>query len=351
MATTNEAFDPNGVGVANGNIFGFPVAEQNADIVIIPVPWDATASYGKGTSDGPKAILDASTQLDFYHPQLPEAWNTQVFMTPISEDWKQINADLCIQAIAYIQFLENGGKLTEDSEYNAIVTQINATQNALKDNLKERSLSLLKEGKIVAVLGGEHSTPLGLIEAIDALGEPFAVLQVDAHADLRDGYEHFEQSHASIMFNVVKNCSHLTKLVQVGIRDVAHSEVELSASHPKIETHYDWDIKRRQYEGETWKSIVDGIIRSLPERVYISFDIDGLNPALCPNTGTPVAGGFELEQINYLFFQLVEAGKRIVGFDLNEVSPGDNDDWDANVGARALWNMVCAAEKSRRLMF
>jgi len=349
MAETG--FDPNGVGIANGNIFGFPVEEANANIVIIPVPWDATASYGKGTSDGPQAILDASTQLDFYHPQLPKAWETQVFMTPISEEWKQINADLCIQAIDYIQFLEQGGKLTEESEYNAIVAQINATQNALRENLKERSSSLLKEGKIVAVLGGEHSTPLGLIEAIDAQGEPFAVLQVDAHADLRDAYEHFEQSHASIMFNVVKNCPNLQKLVQVGIRDVANSEVELIAGNPKIETHFDWDIKRRQFEGETWKSIVDGIIKSLPERVYISFDIDGLHPSLCPNTGTPVVGGFELEQINYLFFQLVEAGKKIVGFDLNEVAPGDTDDWDANVGARALWNLVCAAEKSRKLNY
>jgi agmatinase len=344
-------FNPDGVGIANGNIFGFPVEEADADIVIIPVPWDATASYGKGTSDGPQAILDASTQLDFYHPQLPEAWNTKVFMTPISEEWKQINTDLCIQAVDYIRFLEEGGQLTENSEYNAIVTQINETQNALKENLRERSTRLIGQGKTVAVLGGEHSTPLGLIEAIDAAGKPFAVLQIDAHADLRQAYEHFEQSHASIMYNVVKNCPNLEKLVQVGIRDIAHSEVELIRSNPKIETHFDWDLKRRMFEGETWKSIVDGIILSLPQNVYISFDIDGLHPALCPNTGTPVVGGFELEQINYLFFRLVEAGKRIVGFDLNEVAPGDHGDWDANVGARALWNLVCATEKSRKLYY
>lgn len=348
MAETNS-FDPNGVGVANGNIFGFPVSEGEADLVIIPVPWDATASYGKGTSDGPKAILDASTQLDFYHPQLPEAWNTRVFMSPISEEWRQINTDLCIQAIEYIQFLENGGKLTPESEFNAIVKQINETQRALRDNLKERSTALLNAGKLVAVLGGEHSTPLGLIEAIDAQGEPFGILQIDAHADLRRAYEDFEQSHASIMYNVVERCKQLTSLVQVGIRDVAHSEVTFSAGHPKITTFYDWDIKQREYEGESWRSITDSILQHLPERVYISFDIDGLRPNLCPHTGTPVAGGFELEAINYLFFRLVESGRRIVGFDLNEVAPGEHDDWDANVGARALWNLVCAAEKSRRI--
>lgn len=347
----NKSFDPNGVGIANGNIFGFPVKEDEADIVIIPVPWDATASYGKGTSDGPQAILDASTQLDFYHPQLPEAWNTKVYMTPISEEWKQINTDLCIQAMEYIRFLEAGGQLTAESEYNDIVLQINETQQALRDNLKERSISLLNSGKMVAVLGGEHSTPLGLIEALDSLGKPFGVLQIDAHADLRDSYEHFAQSHASIMHNVVHRCENLEKLVQVGIRDVAHSEIELISSHPKIETFFDWEIKRRQFEGESWKSIIDSIIRQLPERVYISFDIDGLHPSLCPNTGTPVVGGFELDQINYLFFQLVEAGKKIIGFDLNEVAPGDQDDWDANVGARALWNLVCAAEKSRKINY
>lgn len=347
----SKQFDPNGVGIANGNIFGFPVKEEEATIVIIPVPWDATASYGKGTSDGPKVVLDASTQLDFYHPQLPEAWNTKVFMTPISQEMKRINDELCVEAIQYISFLEEGGELTANSPFNEVVDRINSMSESLKNNLKERSKSLLSEGKIVAVLGGEHSTPLGLMEAINEQGKPFGILQIDAHADLRNAYEGFHQSHASIMFNVLQSCENLEKLVQVGIRDVANSEVELSNSHPKLKTFFDWDIKKRQFEGESWKSIVDGIIQELPERVFISFDIDGLHPSLCPHTGTPVVGGFELEQITYLFFQLVEAGKKIIGFDLNEVAPGSEGDWDANVGARALWNLVCATEKSRKLNY
>lgn len=347
----SKQFDPNGVGIANGNIFGFPVTEEEANIVIIPVPWDATASYGKGTSDGPKVILDASTQLDFFHPQLPEAWNTKVFMTPISQEMKRINDELCVEAIQYISFLEEGGELTANSPFNEVVDRINSMSESLKNNLKERSKSLLKEGKIVAVLGGEHSTPLGLMEAINEQGKPFGILQIDAHADLRDAYEGFHQSHASIMFNALQSCENLEKLVQVGIRNVANSEVELSNSHPKLKTFFDWDIKKRQFEGESWKSIVDGIIQELPERVFISFDIDGLHPSLCPHTGTPVVGGFELEQITYLFFQLVECGKKIVGFDLNEVAPGSEGDWDANVGARALWNLVCATEKSRKLNY
>ncbi len=343
------SFDPNGVGIANGNLFGFPVTENEADIVIIPIPWDATASYGKGTSDGPKAILDASVQLDFYHPKLQNAFQTKVFMTAISNEWKEINTKLCVEAIEYIDFLENGGKLEDNKDFQLTVSTISEAQNALKDNLKNRALELMKQGKLVGVLGGEHSTPLGLIEAIDSQNKPFGILQIDAHADLRDAYEGFEQSHASIMFNALKNCSNLTKLVQVGIRDIAQSEVDLiQNSNGRIATYFDWDLKESQFNGNTWASQIEKIISLLPENVYISFDIDGLSPELCPNTGTPVAGGFKLEEITYLLFKLAESGKKIVGFDLNEVAPGKDDDWDANVGARALWNLICAVELNRR---
>ena len=344
------SFDPNGVGIANGNIFGFPVTEDEADIVIIPVPWDATASYGKGTSDGPRAILEASTQLDFYHHSLQKAYETKVFLTPISREWKEINDRLCLRGIEYIQFLEEGGRLDENVDFQETVKEITTAQLALAEQLEERAIHLLNKGKIVAVLGGEHSTPFGLINAIDKLNKPFGILQIDAHADLRNAYEGFDQSHASIMFNAIESCKNLIKLVQVGIRDIAESEVELiHSSNGLIETFFDWDLKAQLYQGVNWHDQVTQIIASLPENVYISFDIDGLTPSLCPNTGTPVVGGLELEQVNYLIFELVKSGKKIVGFDLNEVAPGTSDDWDANVGARALWNLVCATEFSRRI--
>lgn len=348
----SELFDPNGVGIANGNIFGFPVKKEEADIVITPIPWDATASYGKGTSNGPKAILDASTQLDFYHPKLAEAWNTKVFMSSISLEWKKINDDLCLRGIEYIDYLENGGKIEDSSVFRELIQDMHDAQTALKNNLKEKCCILLKDGKIPAVLGGEHSTPLGLIEALDELKIPFGILQIDAHADLRDSYEGFLQSHASIMYNAVKNTENLSKLVQVGIRDVAQSEIDLiEKSKGKISTYFDWKIKEELFNGKTWNDITNDIINDLPENVYISFDIDGLKPNLCPNTGTPVAGGFELEEINYLIFKIVDSGRKIIAFDLNEVAPSNDDDWDANVGARALWNLVCATEKSRRIHY
>ena len=343
-----STFDPNGVGIANGNIFGFPYTENEADIVIIPIPWDATASYGKGTSNGPQAVLDASTQLDFYHPQLDKAYNTKVYMAPISSEWKEINDMCCEKSIAYISYLETNGEEAALEKFKSDIEEINDAHTALKENLKQRCTALIEAGKIPAVLGGEHSTPLGLIQALNEVHAEFGILQIDAHADLRVAYEGFYQSHASIMDNVLRTCNHMKKLVQVGIRDISETEVLYSAASERVKTFYDWNLKEEQYEGKSWSKQVDEIIAELPEKVYISFDIDGLKPELCPHTGTPVAGGFELQEISFLVFKLVEAGKKIIGFDLNEVAPGDEGDWDANVGARALWQLVCATEKSRR---
>ena len=342
------SFDPNGVGVANGNLFGFPITEGDADLVIIPIPWDATASYGKGTSNGPQAILEASTQLDFFHPRLNKAYETRIFLTPISEEWKAINDEFNQRASAYFSDLEQLGEEAAQMKHQAIIDEINTAHRALTSHLKLRVEHLLQSGKICAVLGGEHSTPLGLIQALDEHYESFSILQIDAHADLRKAYEGFEQSHASIMHNVVESCDSLVQLVQVGIRDLSQEEYEQSLNHPKITTYFDWDLKEASFQGKSWKTQCEEIIEALSSDVYISFDIDGLIPNLCPNTGTPVPGGFTLEQVSYLLFALVDSGRNIIGFDLNEVSPGNQGDWDANVGARALWQLICATELNRR---
>ena len=343
-----STFDPNGVGIANGNIFGFPYTEQEADIVLVPVPWDATASYGKGTSNGPQAILDASTQLDFYHPELERAYETKIYMSPVSSEWKAINDQLCEAGVQYIAQIERTGEEDAMRLYASTLQEINEAHRALRLNLKERCSALLKAGKIPCVLGGEHSTPLGLLQALDAFYPGFGILQIDAHADLRDAYEGFEQSHASIMFNALKELNHLQSLTQVGIRDISEHEIEMAKNEPRVHTFYDWQLKNEQYNGRTWAQQVQEIVATLPQKVYVSFDIDGLQPSLCPNTGTPVAGGFDLQQIAFLLFEVVHSGKHLIGFDLNEVAPGPDNDWDANVGARALWHLVCATELSRR---
>ncbi|MFZ5554357.1 MAG: agmatinase family protein [Bacteroidota bacterium] len=341
-------FNPDGVGQANGNLFGLPFTYEESRIAILPVPWDVTVSYSDGTSDGPQAILDASTQLDFNDPDFPDAWKTGFFLTPVSVEWKKLNDDLRNRSTAYIDFLENGGNLSGNEEMQSVVQEVNTACDMLRQRVFERTTEMLNDGKFVALLGGDHSTPLGFIQALAKKHEDFAILQIDAHCDLRESYEGFTYSHASIMFNALKT-PQVKKLVQVGIRDYCRQESEMEKkSGGRIKIFYDRYLKHSSFEGKTWNSLCDEIISELPEKVYISFDIDGLDPKLCPGTGTPVPGGLEFEQAVYLFKKLTDKGHTIIGFDLNEVSPG-NDEWNANVGARMLWKLCVFAAKSNNL--
>ena len=339
------SFDPNDVGVNNGNIFGFHTTENEAEVLLIPIPWDSTASYGKGSSAGPKAVLDASVQLDFFHPELQNASDTKVFMTPISEEWKQINDKLSERTTKYINFIENGGDLKQSKEHQETISEIAVAQNYLRDNLKKRSAKAINNGQKVGVVGGEHSVPLGLIDALADKHASFGILQMDAHADLRKGYEGFAQSHASIMYNALQHKS-VASLVQVGVRDISQGEIDFIDADKRITSFFDWDLKSRQFEGALWSDQCKDIVSSLPQKVYISFDIDCLKPHLCPNTGTPVPGGLEFEEAIYLLFEVVKSGRDIIGFDLCEVAPG-NTKVDAIVGGRILWNLCLVANYNK----
>lgn len=329
-----ESFDPNAPG-SSGNLFGLPFTVDDADVVIVPVPWEVTVSYHTGTAQGPHAVLNASAQVDLFVKDIPDAWKLGVAIQPIPQNLLEQSSALRELSSQYIQSLEDGGAI---NPANPVLTKINEACENLNIYVKSTTQRFLKEGKLVGLLGGDHSTPLGFIRALSERHERFGVLQIDAHADLRKAYEGFTYSHASIMFNALKIPA-VNRLVQVGIRDFCEEEVQvINRSMGRVVTFFDEDIKASQYAGRTWDSICDQIIQQLPDLVYISFDIDGLDPKLCPNTGTPVAGGFEFHQIAYLIKKVVNANKKIIGFDLNEVAPGDTD-WDANVGARMLYHL------------
>jgi agmatinase len=196
---------------------------------------------------------------------------------------------------------------------------------------------LLQKDKLVAVLGGDHSVPLGFMKAIAEKHGEFGILQIDAHCDLREAYEGFNYSHASIMYNALEEIPNIQRLVQVGVRDYSGDEWDyIRNSNYRVITYFDKEIKTRQFEGDTWRHIAEEIVSKLPEKVYISFDIDGLDRKLCPHTGTPVPGGFEAEEVFFLMKKIVESGRRIIGFDLCEVGINSDNDWNANVGARVL---------------
>jgi agmatinase len=336
-----STFDHNGPGL-KGKLFGLPVELESANLVIIPAPWEVTVTYQEGTAAAPQAILEASNQIDLYHHYVKEAWKIPVAMLPIADNFLAESNNLRNLARTHIQALENG----QDAETGKVITtKINEACENLNIYIKSQAQALLRAGKMVAMLGGDHSTPLGLIRALAERNDRFGILQIDAHADLRKAYEGFTYSHASIMFNALKLPA-VSRIVQVGIRDYCEEEVQMmQRAGGRVKTFFDADIKTQLAEGAGWKSICDKIIDELPPLVYISFDIDGLRPNLCPNTGTPVPGGFEFEQATYLIQQVIKSGRKIIGFDLCEVG---NQEWDASVGARMLWELSQFALLSRQ---
>lgn len=337
------SFDPNDIGVANGNFCGLPVTKEEADLIIIPIPWDATASYGRGTAEGPDAVLEASLQLDLFHHKYSKVYDTKVFMEEIDEEIKRKSAEFGERTTAYIDFLSEGGNIADSIEFKTLLNEINAYQRELTEKIFQKAKTYFEQGKKVALLGGEHSTPLGLIKMYAENFEDFGILQIDAHADLRIAYEGFDQSHASIMDNALK-LDGVKKLVQVGIRDLSEEEYARTQTDGRVRTYFDWDLKEERFHGKNWAEQCEDIISQLPQNIYISFDIDGLEPALCPNTGTPVPGGLKFEEAAYLLQLLAKSGKQIVGFDLNEVAPGE-DVINEIVGARMLMElMLCTMQ-------
>ena len=344
-------FDPSQPGLADNSIFGLPFTAEESEIVIIPVPWEVTVSYGAGTSDGPDAILEASFQVDLQHQEFPELWKLGIHLdqTDQTKGWGEQSAKYKEVAQPIISALESGEVIENVPTLQNDLDDINKICRELHDQVKERTIYWLDKGKKVALLGGDHSTPLGYYEALATKYSDFGILHLDAHMDLRIAYEGFTYSHASIMYNALK-LPQITKIVQVGIRDFAEQEVGVANSHgDRVHIHTDMDLKAETFRGVTWDQQCDAIISALPQKVTISFDIDGLYPWYCPNTGTPVPGGFSFEQAAYLLSKLGASGKEIIGFDLVEVAPGDNDDWDGNVGARMLYHMCGVFAKNSKL--
>lgn len=343
-----DSFDPNQPGLSDANLYGLPFSAEQSEIIIVPAPWEVTVSYGSGASEGVKSIFDASFQVDLLHPEFPELWKLGIFMTQDIPDWKSKSDDLKKMAQPIIDALEKGENPNNFPVLKSYLEIINSESESFKNVLKDFIISWRKKGKFVALLGGDHSTPLGYYEALAMEHSDFGILHLDAHMDLREAYEGFEHSHASIMYNALK-IPQIYKIVQVGIRDFCEQEVAVvQSSKDRVKVFTDSDLKRNQFEGKTWKEQCEEIISALPNKVHISFDIDALQQWYCPNTGTPVPGGLSFEEASYLLSLLADSDKKIIGFDLVEVAPGE-DDWDGNVGARILFHLCGVLAKSQGL--
>lgn len=378
MAITFNADD---TGVANGNYFGFPFIVDQAALVLLPVPWDATVSYNDGTAGGPRAILDASMQVEIYDPVNVGGWRAGIatdfsvvdgmvglsssstvpdssdlddgFSDHFSDDMLD-NGEVRAAARRVISFLEEGGVLPVVGESDVSVSEdlavVNSACGLLMERVEARCDELLGWGKIVGVVGGDHSVPLGLMRALGKRYPEMGILHIDAHCDLRDSYEGFVYSHASIMHNAMglsdlSSARCAARLVQVGVRDYSETEALIFEGDHRI-CAFTWrDLSRALLEGELWSVLCAQIVAQLPQQVYVSFDIDGLSAEFCPSTGTPVPGGLSYDQAMYLLECVTESGRTIVGFDLTEVAPpsvsttGQLSQWDANVGARVLYRL------------
>ncbi|NEP53961.1 MAG: agmatinase, partial [Moorea sp. SIO3C2] len=270
-------FDPGGVGVVNGNLFGFPHDYAHASTVVIGVPWDVTTSYQDGTSQGPNAILKASPQLDFYDFDQPHAWQQGIYMLPIPRWLLARNQRLRQDAIAIIQGAEQGITPTDNLDLSAALERVNQGCRAMSRWVFNQTQTALQQRKKFIIIGGDHSVPLGGLEALSQHYDDFGILHLDAHGDLRIAYEGFQESHASIMYNAIQ-LPQVTKLVQVGIRDISHREMSLiQQSHGRIVTYLDTQLKQASYAGIHWLQQCRNIVKDLPEHVYISCDVDGLD--------------------------------------------------------------------------
>ena len=271
---------------------------ESSQVLIFPVSYEGTVSYGGGTGAGAMAIVDASRNMELYE----EETDAEVYKIGIHtlDEFKP-----------------------------------RETPEAMMNALYETTKTLLRSGKFVCMLGGEHSVSAPVIRAHAEKFHNISILQIDAHADLRDEYDGTIHSHASIMARLVKDLK--IPAVQVGIRSLSSEEAQSLNSIP---TKIYW---ARDIVGRTdW---IDSAIENLTENVYLTIDIDGLDPSLVPTTGTPEPGGLGWYEVLTLLRKLAEK-RRVVGMDLVEFAKTDNSDAPAFLCAKLVYKTLAYIYKN-----
>jgi agmatinase len=266
---------------------------EAARVLVLPVSYEGTVSFGTGTGEGAMAIIDASRNMELYE----EETDSEVYKIGIHtlEEFKPLESP-----------------------------------EAMMNALYEKSKELIAQGKFLCMLGAEHSVSAPIIRAHAEKYHNLSVLQIDAHADLRDEYDGTPHSHASIMARVVKDLR--IPSVQVGIRSISADEAR--ALDENLPTKIFW---AKDIVGRTdW---IDEAVDSLTENVYLTIDIDGLDPSLVPTTGTPEPGGLGWYETLYLIRKLAEK-RRIIGMDLVEFSKAENSDAPAFLCAKLVYKSL-----------
>lgn len=345
-----QPFDPDAAAQPGSGIFGLPHGPDEAAVHVLGVPFDATTSYRRGTAHGPEAVVAASAQVDLYDRLFGKPYEQGIWYR--ADDGTLAGWNDQARALAD-PVIAAGGADPDSHEHAHLLAELAALGSRVNERVEEFTTDCLAAERLPVVLGGDHSVPFGAIRAAARAHPGLGVLHFDAHADLRVAFEGFEWSHASIFHNVLEQVPGVASLVQVGIRDLGHAEAMRCDADPRIHTLFDDEWAEVVARGGDRRQAIRRHLERLPQEVWISFDIDGLSPDLCPSTGTPVPGGLDWHQTMQWLEELVLRGHRIVGVDLCEVAPpeGARDpegaSWDAVVGARLLYRLIGAAMSSR----
>jgi len=261
---------------------------ETAKVLLIPVPYDGTSTWGKGANKGPAAFLEASENMELY--------------------------DIETASEVYKQGIHLTKPILEDSSPEAVVNLVHKTTK-----------EFIKRNKFVTLVGGEHSISIGTIRAFNECFDNLTVLQIDAHADLRASYEGTKYNHAC----AVHEASQTTNLIQVGIRSM--DVIEKTFMDPE-KTFFAHDMVQDEY----W---MDKAIELMTDNVLITFDLDALDPSIMPSTGTPEPGGL-LWYETLEFLKQVFKEKNVVGFDLVELCPNSADKSADFLAAKLYYKML-----------
>lgn len=272
-------------------------AFETARVVVVPVPFDGTTCYRPGTREGPQAIIDASRNLELYDAELRRS--------PYRVGIHTLRA----------------------------VEPVMGNAAGMVDRIEQVTGHLLDQDKFVVTLGGDHLTSIGVVRAFAKRHSGLSVLQIDAHADLREEYEGSPLSSATIMRRVLDVCP---RTAQVGIRSLSEPEARL-VEERKLPMWLASDIHAQTLRGQ--RGWIDEVVAALGDEVYVTIDIDAFDPSLVPGTGTPEPGGLTWYDVIDLL-AAVTARKRVVGGDVVELSPLVEGHVSPVVGAKLVYKLI-----------
>lgn len=334
-----------------GDYFGVPCMPEQAQLVLISVPWDATAPAGALSSYAPDAIIEVSERMDPYDPISPDEWKKGFATADVDYTLQERSQQLRSDVEKLRSYAVSGGGIMKplaDDYYSRRQRRVEDGCRDMVAAVRREAGAWLRQGKVVGLVGGDHSTPQGLIEALAEREEGLGILHMDARCRLKARSEGFEYSCESLMYNVLKGVPGVRRVVQVAQRDFSATEHRVARESDRI-VLYDTDrIASMRFGGASWRDVCDAIVAELPQTVYVDFDISVLSIENCPHSPYAAPGGMRFDEALYMVNRVVESGRRIAGFDVAGVVPKVEDYVDAEVAARMLYRLCGMALRSQK---